>query len=54
MAYSTTGVALDFSAGLLIGLGLSGASFGVVLVDPRQLLRLPALYKEKGALGPSS
>jgi predicted MFS family arabinose efflux permease len=31
MAYSTTGVALDFSAGLLIGLGLSGASFGVVL-----------------------
>ncbi len=31
MAYSTTGLALDFSAGLLIGLGLSGASFGVVL-----------------------
>jgi predicted MFS family arabinose efflux permease len=31
MAYSTTGLALDFSAGLLIGLGLSGASFGVLL-----------------------
>jgi MFS family permease len=31
MAYSTTGPALDVSAGLLIGLGLSGASFGVVL-----------------------
>ncbi len=31
MAYSTTGLALDASAGLLIGLGLSGASFGVVL-----------------------
>jgi predicted MFS family arabinose efflux permease len=31
MANSTTGPALDVSAGLLIGLGLSGASFGVVL-----------------------
>jgi MFS family permease len=31
MAYSTTGPALDVSAGLMIGLGLSGASFGVVL-----------------------
>lgn len=31
MAYSATGLDLDFSAGLLIGLGLSGASFGVVL-----------------------
>ena len=31
MAHSTTGPALDVSAGLLIGLGLSGASFGVVL-----------------------
>jgi MFS family permease len=31
MAYSTTGLELSASAGLLIGLGLSGASFGVVL-----------------------
>lgn len=31
MANSTTGPALDVSAGVLIGLGLSGASFGVVL-----------------------
>jgi len=31
MAHSTTGLELDFSTGLLIGLGLSGASFGVVL-----------------------
>src|SRR4249920_2085721 len=31
MAYSTTGPELDASTGLLIGLGLSGASFGVVL-----------------------
>src|SRR5262245_26582092 len=31
LANSTTGPALDVSAGLLIGLGLSGASFGVVL-----------------------
>ena len=31
MALSTTGNALDVSAGLLIGLGLSGTGFGVVL-----------------------
>jgi MFS family permease len=31
MAYSTTPVALDLSAGVLIGLGLSGCSFSLVL-----------------------
>lgn len=31
MAVATTSVALDLSAGLLIGLGLSGTSFGVVM-----------------------
>jgi MFS family permease len=31
MALSTTGLAFDVSAGLLVGLGLSGASYGVVL-----------------------
>lgn len=31
MAYSETGLALGISAGLLIGLGLSGSAFGVVM-----------------------
>jgi MFS family permease len=31
MAYSTSGLMLDFSAGLLIGLGLSGTTFGIVM-----------------------
>lgn len=31
MAHSTTGIAFDFSAGLLLGLGLSGSGFGVVM-----------------------
>ena len=31
MAHSNTGLAFDASAGVLLGLGLSGASFGVVL-----------------------
>jgi MFS family permease len=31
MAYSTTGLVFDAGAGLLVGLGLSGASYGVVL-----------------------
>ncbi len=31
MAFSTTGLAFDASAGVLVGLGLSGASYGVVL-----------------------
>ena len=31
MAYSTTGIAFDISAGVLVGLGLSGSGFGVVM-----------------------
>ena len=31
MAYSTTGIAFDLSAGILVGLGLSGSGFGVVM-----------------------
>ena len=31
MAYSTTGIAFDLSAGILVGLGLSGCGFGVVM-----------------------
>jgi predicted MFS family arabinose efflux permease len=31
MAYSTTGLAFDLSAGILIGLGLSGTGFGVIM-----------------------
>ena len=31
MPYSTTPLMLDFSAGLLVGLGISGVSFGVIL-----------------------
>ncbi len=31
MAYSTTGLAFDVSAGILVGLGLSGCGFGVVM-----------------------
>jgi len=31
MAYSTTGLAFDVSAGILVGLGLSGTGFGVVM-----------------------
>lgn len=31
MAYSTSGLMLDLSAGILIGLGLSGSGFGVVM-----------------------
>jgi MFS family permease len=31
MAHASTGLALDFSAGLLIGVGLSGTAFGVVM-----------------------
>ena len=31
MAYSETGLAFDLSAGLLVGLGLSGSAFGVVM-----------------------
>jgi predicted MFS family arabinose efflux permease len=31
MAYSTTAIAFDVSAGLLVGLGLSGSGFGVVM-----------------------
>jgi predicted MFS family arabinose efflux permease len=31
MAYSTTAIAFDLSAGILVGLGLSGSGFGVVM-----------------------
>lgn len=31
MAYSTSGLAFDLSAGILVGLGLSGTGFGVVM-----------------------
>ena len=31
MAHSTTGIAFDLSAGILVGLGLSGSGFGVVM-----------------------
>jgi predicted MFS family arabinose efflux permease len=31
MAYSTTGLAFDVSAGILVGLGLSGSGFGVIM-----------------------
>ena len=31
MAYSTSGLAFDVSAGILVGLGLSGSGFGVVM-----------------------
>lgn len=31
MAYSETGLAFDISAGILVGLGLSGSAFGVVM-----------------------
>jgi predicted MFS family arabinose efflux permease len=31
MTYSTTGLAFDISAGILVGLGLSGSGFGVVM-----------------------
>jgi predicted MFS family arabinose efflux permease len=31
MAYSTTGLAFDLSAGILVGLGLSGTGFGVIM-----------------------
>ena len=31
MAYSTTGTAFDVSAGIMVGLGLSGSGFGVVM-----------------------
>lgn len=31
MAFSTTGIAFDLSAGILVGLGLSGSGFGVVM-----------------------
>ena len=31
MAYSTSGIAFDISAGILVGLGLSGSGFGVVM-----------------------
>ena len=31
MAYSTSGLAFDLSAGILVGLGLSGSGFGVVM-----------------------
>ena len=31
MAYSATGLAFDISAGILVGLGLSGSGFGVVM-----------------------
>ena len=31
MAWSTTGIAFDVSAGILVGLGLSGSGFGVVM-----------------------
>ncbi len=31
MAYSATGLAFDLSAGILVGLGLSGSGFGVVM-----------------------
>ena len=31
MAHSTTGIGFDLSAGLLVGLGLSGSGFGVVM-----------------------
>lgn len=31
MAYSSTGLAFDLSAGILVGLGLSGSGFGVVM-----------------------
>jgi len=37
MPFSTTPLMLDASAGLMVGLGLSGVSFGVILgvVGPR-------------------
>jgi predicted MFS family arabinose efflux permease len=57
MAYSTTGPALDVSAGLLIGLGLSGASFGVVLgvvgraVPPERRTAALGLVGAGGSIG---
>ena len=57
MAYSTTGPALDVSAGLLIGLGLSGASFGVVLgvvgrvVQPERRTAALGLVGAGGSIG---
>jgi predicted MFS family arabinose efflux permease len=57
MAYSTTGLALDVSAGLLIGLGLSGASFGVVLgvvgrsVPPERRTAALGLVGAGGSIG---
>src|SRR5262245_2379672 len=57
MANSTTGQALDVSAGLLIGLGLSGASFGVVLgvvgraVPPERRTATLGLVGAGGSIG---
>jgi predicted MFS family arabinose efflux permease len=57
MAYSTTGPALDVSAGLFIGLGLSGASFGVVLgvvgraVPPQRRTAALGLAGAGGSIG---
>ncbi len=57
MAYSTTGPALDVSAGLFIGLGLSGASFGVVLgvvgraVTPERRTAALGLVGAGGSIG---
>jgi predicted MFS family arabinose efflux permease len=48
MAHSTTGLAFDVSAGILVGLGLSGAGFGVVM---GVIGRAAAPEKRSAALG---
>jgi predicted MFS family arabinose efflux permease len=48
MAYSTTGLAFDLSAGILVGLGLSGTGFGVIM---GVVGRAAAPAKRSAALG---